>query len=85
MKRGIKALVVGIVVFVGLNGLFFVYPVITTSLIKPLISFFSLFLESKIYSKLIGSEYREVVTLSIFISILIGVISYFIIPNKNEK
>jgi len=85
MKRGTKALVIGIVVFVVLNLGFFVTPNFINNIIRFFADLFILFLGTGLHSKIFGSEYREVVTLSVIISIIIGIISYFIIPNKNEN
>jgi len=85
MKRGTKALTVGIVVFLMINGFFYIYPPISFFLLKPFSSAFYFLVPWKMYSGWIGHEYKEFVNLSILESIFIGIISYFIIPGKDEK
>ena len=85
MKRVIKALIVGVVVFVVLNLMFFVVPRVVFGLERPFYIFFDILLPGKLYLSLFGSEYREVVMLSVVISVISIIITYFIIPKKNEN
>jgi len=76
---------VALILFLMMNIIFIIRPQAGFILLTPFYYLFKTLLGGVLYLKLFGSEWREVVSLSLICSAIVGIIIYFIINLKNEK
>ena len=82
-KRLLISILIGLLFFVGINIFFIIIPQIVFYILLPGYYLFKTILGGVLYVRVFGSEWTEVLSLSLAYSIILVIISYIIIRKKN--